>query len=151
MVATSAVSVIVAASTVVVVPTAATMAVPVAAVIAVPATAFVITRCRLIVARCRLVITRLLVVPRCWLVVAGLRVIRAASAVIGATCVVVSRCGGCVDLGAVIRVRIRVWDATGNGKHQRSKQKNSSIHGGLLDRGLATPATLVGDSHLIGG
>jgi len=90
----------------------------------------VITRRRRVVTRRRVIVTPIL--------------IRRAAAV------VIHRRGRCIDLGTVITwASIVIGHARRKGQTEHSDKKQSSIHGGLLDRERAPPATLAGGIQLL--
>lgn len=100
-------------------------------------------RPRRIIARRRLVITRRRVITLRW------RVVTLAVMVIRAAAVVIRRRGRRVDLGTVIGLAATVIRrARRKGQTEQSDEKQSTIHGGLLDRGRAPPATREGGIHL---
>jgi hypothetical protein len=69
--------------------------------------------------------------------------------VVRAATVVIRRRRRRVDLGTVIGLPATVIGrARGKGQAEQSDEKQSTIHGGLLDRGRAHPATLGGGKQL---
>jgi hypothetical protein len=139
-----AAAIVVVSTAVTAVPTATVMVIPAATVMAIPAailmTPVIASWRRLVITRCRLINPRLVVIPWCWLVIpcwrgvvpAWLRVVTAA-ACIGRSTVIIGWRG--IDLGTVITgSSIGIGHACTKRQSQYSNQKNSQIHGGLLDR-----------------
>jgi hypothetical protein len=69
--------------------------------------------------------------------------------IIRTAAVVVRRRGRRVDLGTVVGpAAIVIGRTRRQGQTEQSDEKQSTIHGGLLDRGRAHPATLGGGKQL---
>jgi hypothetical protein len=69
--------------------------------------------------------------------------------IIRTAAVVIRRRGRRVDLGTVVGLAATVIRrARRKGQTEQSDKKQSTIHGGLLDRGRAHPATLGGGKQL---